>query len=567
MLASSTFTVFEDRIMTKSVRQQGFDDMFDVIVIGSGIGGLTVAALLSKLHQKRVLVLEQHFTVGGFTHGFERKGKFHWDVGLHYVGGMETGQTGRTVFDYLTDGNLQWQKMPDPFEKFVYPDFTFEVPSNPDRFQADLLDRFPHENVAIRRYFKDVKKAEFWFGAHAMIEVMPAWLQPALKRGIRWLGAIARQTTQDYLDQHFQDKQLKALLASQWGDYGLPPSQSCFGVHSLIVTHYLNGGWYPVGGAGAIAQTMLPVIERAGGTVLTQRRVTEILMESGVAVGVKVQNTAKGDVEIYHAPIVVSDAGAFNTYMKLIPNNYSLPERQAIQAFPKGDSVMTVYLGFKESPQKLGFQGENHWIYSTYDHDAIAQHSSLPTDYVPQSCYLSFPSLKDPMAKGHTAEIIAHVDYEAFSQWRDQPWRRRGNDYADLKHHLTQALIQLVEDRYPGFQELIEYAELSTPLTVEHFDASDRGTIYGIPCIPERFDQSWATAKTPVKNLYLTGADAFSPGIMGAMMGGVKTVGLLDGAFGFFKMMATVMKNSSQEDDPERAIALHLGNTLATDSN
>ena len=279
------------------------------------------------------------------------------------------------------------------------------------------------------------------------------------------------------------------------------------------------------------------------------------------------QNVANGEVEMYRAPTVVSDAGAFNTYMKLVPDSYPLSERQAIQAFPKGGSVMTVYLGFKESPQKLGFQGENHWIYTTYNHDAIAQHRSHPLDYVPQSCYLSFPSLKDPMAKGHTAEIIAHVDYETFSQWRNQPWRRRGNDYADLKHHLTQALIQLVEDRYPGFQDLIEYAELSTPLTVEHFDASDRGTIYGIPCIPERLDQPWAAAKTPVKNLYLTGADAFSLGIMGAMMGGVKTVGLLDGAFGFFKVMATVMKNSSQGDDPERAIALNPGNTLATDSN
>ena len=145
--------------MIKSVRQQGFDDMFDIIVIGSGIGGLTVAALHSKLHQKRVLVLEQHFTVGGFTHGFERKGKFHWDVGLHYVGDMDKGDTGRAVFDYLTDGNLQWQKMSDPFEKFVYPDFTFDVHSNSDRFQSDLFERFPHENVAIRRYFKDVKKA------------------------------------------------------------------------------------------------------------------------------------------------------------------------------------------------------------------------------------------------------------------------------------------------------------------------------------------------------------------------------------------------------------------------
>jgi len=529
--------------MVKTTRQQ----TFDAIVIGSGIGGLTVAALLSKHYHKSVLVLEQHFTAGGFTHTFERKGKFHWDVGLHYVGDMGEGDTGKAVFDYLTNGNLRWNKMPDPFEKFVYPDFTFEVSSDPKRFQADLIRCFPHEQSAIRRYFKDLQKAAFWFGAHSMLELFPIGLYPLLKQVVRYFGAIARQTTQHYLDNNFQDTHLKALLASQWGDYGLPPSQSCFGIHGVIVTHYFKGGWYPVGGAKAIAQAMIPIIEQAGGIVITQRRVTEILLESGVAVGVKAQNTAKpeADLETYYSPIVVSDAGAFNTYLKLIPTNYPIVDRQKIQAFPKGTSMLTVYLGLKESPQQLGFQGENHWIYTTYDHDAIAKDPPNPSDQLPKFGYLSFPSLKDPLSKGHTAEIIAHVDYDFFSQWREQSWRRRGGDYTELKTQITQSLIQLVESHYPGFKDLIEYAELSTPLTVEHFDASDRGAIYGIPCIPERLDQSWIGARTPIKNLYLTGADAFSLGIMGAMMGGVKTAGILNGALGFFKIMATIMQESA----------------------
>ena len=529
---------------------------FDAIVIGSGIGGLTVAALLAKLDRKRVLVLEQHFTAGGFTHTFERQGKFQWDVGLHYVGDMGQGDTGKAVFDYLTNGTLRWHKMPDPFEKFVYPDFTFEVYADPDRFQADLIQRFPLEAVSIRRYFSDVQRAAFWFGAHTMVELLPGWLQPILRRLIRHFGAIARQTTRHYLDQNFQDAQLKALLVSQWGDYGLPPSQSCFGIHSVIVTHYFKGGWYPVGGAEAIAQAIIPVIEQGGGVVLTQRRVTEILLEAGVAVGVKVESTspAKADLETYYAPIVVSDAGAFNTYVKLIPPSYPMAEREQIRAFPKGSSMLTVYLGLKESPQRLGFQGENHWIYTTYDHDGIAlaltnqvaQEGAIGLDRPPQFCYLSFPSLKDPQAQGHTAEIIAHVDYDFFAPWQGQPWRRRGRDYAELKAKIIQALVQLVENHYPGFEDLIEYAELSTPLTVEHFDASDRGAIYGIPCIPERLDQTWIGARTPIKNLYLTGADTSSLGIMGAMMGGVKTTGILQGRFGFFKIMATIMGQSAR---------------------
>jgi all-trans-retinol 13,14-reductase len=114
-----------------------------------------------------------------------------------------------------------------------------------------------------------------------------------------------------------------------------------------------------------------------------------------------------------------------------------------------------------------------------------------------------------------------------------------------LKAQIAQSLIHLVENHYPGFQDAIEYAELSTPLTVEHFDASDRGAIYGIPCIPERLDRSWIGARTPIKNLYLTGADTFSLGIMGATMGGVLTTGILNGGFSFFKIMATIMKKSA----------------------
>ncbi|GAB4536969.1 MAG: NAD(P)/FAD-dependent oxidoreductase [Pleurocapsa sp.] len=521
---------------------------FDAIVIGSGIGGLTVAALLSKIHQKRVLVLEQHFKAGGFTHTFKRKKQFHWDVGLHYVGEMYEGSTSKALFDYLTDGNLRWQKMPDPFEKFVYPDFTFEVFSDPDRYQADLIEQFPQEASAIKGYFADVKKAVFWFGTYSMLELLPTWLHPLLRKLISYFGRIARQTTEDYLASNFQDERLKALLTSQWGDYGLAPSQSCFGIHSLIVTHYLKGGWYPVGGSEEIAKNMIPVIESSGGAILTKRRVSQILLSSGVAVGVEVENTAKNITETYSAPIIVSDVGAFNTYLKLIPPDYPLQEREQIEAFPKGNSVLTVYLGLKESPEQLGFKGENHWIYNTYNHEEIPRKHPTTSDEWVQLCYLSFPSLKDPLAEGHTAEIIAYVSYDFFEKWREQPWMQRGTDYTELKNQLTNSLLNFVEARYPGFRNLVEYTELSTPLTVEYFDASDRGAIYGIPCTPERFDQTWIGARTPIKNLYLTGTDAFSPGIMGAMMGGVKTAGLLDGAFGFFKIMKTAMQASSQNE-------------------
>ena len=516
---------------------------FDVIVIGSGIGGLTTAALLAK-QKKRVLVLEQHFTAGGFTHGFKRQGKFHWDVGLHYVGEMGDASPYRSIFNYLTNGKLQWQKMPDIFDKFVYPDFTFAVSSNIKQFQADLMQQFPHEEAGIYKYFQDVQKAANWFIFHCLFELFPTFLQSLLQLIFRQFGKIASQTTQKYLDDNFQDIQLKALLASQWGDYGLTPAHSCFGIHGVVVTHYFGGGWYPVGGGSAIVPPIIATIKEAGGKVITQRRVTEIIVEAGAAIGVKVANAAhpQQEPEMYYAPKIVSDAGAFNTYLKLIPPSVSLSDRESIYSFPKGEPVFTLYLGLKESAQKLGFEGENHWIYSTYDHEETGLAKSIDQNDSPQFCYLSFPSLKNAAAQGHTAEIISAANYDDFSPWQKKSWRKRGANYGEIKSQITDSLIEFVEGHYPGFKNLIEYAELSTPLTTEYFSASDRGSIYGIPCVPERLEQPWIAAKTPVKNLYLTGTDTFSPGIVGAMMGGVKTACLMNGQLGFLKIMTNIIK-------------------------
>ncbi len=558
-------STFATRAAKATPKAEAAAGSFDAIVIGSGIGGLTVAALLSKKFQKKVLVLEQHFTAGGFTHTFQRKHNYHWDIGLHYVGDMREGDRARVVFDYLTDGKLKWQKMPEVFEKFVYPDFTFKVPSSPERYQADLIDQFPQEEKAIERYFQDVQRAAALFKAHAMLDILPAPVASLLRQGFRLFGTIARETTQSYLDRQFKNEQLKALLASQWLDYGLPPSQACFGIHSIIVTHYFHGGWYPIGGSKAIADSIIPQIENAGGAVITQRRVSEILMEAGKVVGVVAQHSARaGDApETFHAPVVVSDAGAFNTYMKLIPASQPLPERQQIAAFPKGSSLMSLYLGLKDSPRSLGFEGENHWIYRSYDHNAMAQDPPMDEDQCCRFGYLSFPSLKDPQAKGHTAEVLVVVDYDHFKAWKEKPWRRRGEEYQQLKERIIASLLQLVEHHYPGFSDLVDYAELSTPLSIEHFDASDRGVVYGIPCIPERMEQRWIGSRTPIPNLYLTGTDALSLGIMGAMMAGVKTAGILTGPLGFIRIMATMIKSSKQR---QRAEAAMLGESLSPGS-
>ena len=523
------------------------DTRYDAIVIGSGIGGLTAASILATLGRKRVLVLERHMVLGGFTHEFQRPGGRRWDVGVHYVGDLHEGAQGRAVFDYVSQGGLRWSRMSEPFERFVYPDFTFEVHGDEERYRSDLVARFPEERTSIERYFRDLKRVTAWGLRRFVAGALPA----PLGAPMRWLAsrssALPLSTTADYLDRNFRDPKLKAVLVSQWRTYGLTPDRSAFLMHAVVVSHYLNGGYYPVGGASAIAQSIVPVIESAGGKALIRRDVKRILVDGGRAVGVEVIHRRGGEdrLERYLAPVIISNAGAWNTYARLLPRESASPAVEAMESLGEAPTGTSLYVSFRESPEKLGFRGENYWISEDYEHDA-ARESEDALLGRPSGCYLSFPSLKDPEATVHTAEILVLPAYDAFKRWADLPWKKRGEEYEALKDRMAEGMLDLVDRHFPGFRELVDYSELSTPLSVEHFTAHPGGAIYGLPGTPERFRQDWLGVRTPLKNVFMAGADVYLHGVLGAAMGGVAAAGAALGPLGFPRAMTAIMTRRGQ---------------------
>jgi all-trans-retinol 13,14-reductase len=522
----------ELEMMAKDISQ----NHYDLIVIGSGMGALTVASLMAQLRDKRVLVLEKHNRPGGYTHDFTR-GRYHFDTGLHYLGQMQKGSMTRRMFDLITDGRVEWARMPDPFEKFVYPDFRFDVYADLNRTIAALCDRYPREARAIRGYFRDAKKAA---GSLAMqMNRRNAWFV------MRGLAAVARTvlrqplelTTRTYLDTHFKDPQLKALLVSQWGNYGLPPGLSPFGLHGMIVNFYSQGGFYPSGGSGTIADSVQGIVESRGGRFLLRREVTSILIRYGQAVGVRAKKAGaedKTDQEDYRAPAIVSNAGALETYLKLIPPDQPIRFRTELERFVRDHpptANLTLFLGFSRDPRELGVNGANIWIYDGLDHDSIfAERGAWLESGQPSSAYISFHSLKDPDAQAHSAEVLSFTDYRFFSRWSNQPWNRRDTAYKKSKERIAEAMIAFIDDFFPGFRDIIEYSELGTPLTNEHFTGHYRGAAYGLCSVSERFlpaNIAWTHPKTPIPGLYLTGADVAGLGVTGAMMGGVMCLGHL----------------------------------------
>jgi all-trans-retinol 13,14-reductase len=508
-------------------KQATLADHWDAIVIGSGIGGLTAAVLLAQHGGKRVLVLERHYEAGGFTHTFRRPG-YDWDVGLHYIGEMQHDSNVRRAFDHVTAGLVEWQPMPDVYDRILISGQTFNLTAGLENFRAGLIESFPSEAAAIDKYIAVVQacnRASRLYYAEKAIPGPAAALVGGLMRVpyLRW----ARRTTREVLESLTTNRELIGVLTAQWGDYGLPPAQSSFAVHATIAEHYFAGGSYPVGGSGSIAAAMLPQIERSGGAVVTSAEVAGILLEGSKAVGVHML-----DGREFRSPLILSDAGAANTFGRLLPSDLSAlaPLRTQLRTLQPSTAHVSLYLGLSQSDAALGLTSTNLWVYPSFDHDAnVARFArDFPSD--PNSpfpgVYLSFPSSKDPVFQirypGHaTVEAITMLPYAAFSQFADSRWKRRPADYEALKQRLADRLRTELERQVPSVTGNIACAELSTPITTRHFMNYDQGEIYGIAATPERYLCRDLGARTPIRGLYLTGQDAASLGVVGALFGGV----------------------------------------------
>jgi all-trans-retinol 13,14-reductase len=509
-------------------KQAKLEDAWDAIVIGSGIGGLTAAVLLGAHAGKRVLVLERHYEVGGYTHAFHRPG-YRWDVGLHYIGQMqdESSQV-RRAFDHVTGGGVKWQAMPEVYDRVLIAGQTFEFAAGLERFREGMKQAFPGEGAAIDRYLAAVMACNRASGLYYAEKAVPgpiAALAGGLMRApyIRW----ARRTTREVLDGLTGNRELIGVLTAQWGDYGLPPAQSSFAAHAMIAEHYFAGASYPVGGAGSIAAAMVPLIEAQGGSVVTSAEVAGILLDGERAVGVRMS-----DGREFRAGLVLSDAGAVNTFERLLPAE--LPAVEALRGKLRGLAPSTahvsLYVGLNKSDAELGLKGTNLWVYPSFDHDAnverFAREFPRNVDAPFAGVYVSFPSAKDPEFQRQnpgrsTVEVITMAPYAAFAGWAETRWKRRGAEYDALKERLTARLLAELERQAPSVAGNVACAELSTPVTTRHFMNYDSGEIYGIAATPERYRLRELGARTPIRGLYLTGQDAASLGVVGALFGGV----------------------------------------------
>ena len=498
-------------------------DSYDAIVIGSGMGGLTTAALLSELGW-RVCVLEQHYTAGGFTHSYERNG-YEWDVGVHYIGDVGAKTRTRRMFDFLSDGKLEWAPMDDD-DRFYIGDKVFNARAGKQAFRENLLRQFPDQAAAIDSYLGLLAGTGSALTTFAMGRAMKPWQRSLAKPYLNWKAPDAFfRNTYDVLSELTDDEDLIAVLCGQWGDMGLPPKQSTFMVHAMIARHYLYGGFYPVGGSWQIAKTIIPKIQAGGGEVFTYARVREIIVDDGRVTGVEMQ-----DGHRIVCDNVISSAGVDNTFRHLLPA--AITEQfgyaKKLEAVEPSFGHLCVYIGLKQTAEELGLGTTNFWIYPSNDFDGAVDTFVRDPDAEFPVVYISFPSAKDPdYLNRHpgtaTIEIVAPAPYEWFSRWRDQTWGKRGDDYDAMKQAFGDRLMEHLYDKLPALRDKIDYYEVSTPLSTDWFGGYQHGELYGLAHTPQRMKQDWLRPQTTVPGLWLTGQDILTCGVTGAMMAGMLT--------------------------------------------
>lgn len=500
---------------------------WDAIVVGSGMGGMAAAAALSKFGH-RVLLLEQYRVLGGLTHSFTLDG-FTWDARIHYLSGIAPEDPARELLDWLAETPIEFAPLGSVYDNLHLGDAAPLSLSRPFEAQErDLKDRFPDEAEAIEAWTAALRASRETIQKVLPTRAMPNFLGTVFRW---WNGrAIDRwcaRTTQEVIDETTDNPELAAVFAAQWPDHGGRPSRASFAMHALISASYLHSGsWYPVGGGVAFAEHILPTITAAGGEARADTRVETLLFENGRVVGVR---TADG--EELRADVVISNIGARETVDHLLPGDCGHEEwAEEIRALASSIAHISLFMGFEGDVEDAGATRSNHWLYPTGKIDVLW--TDAP-DNVPPATFVSFASLKDPAhdpgpSQRHSGEMIAWCDWSIVEPWAATDPGARGNDYASFKARAEETMFDQFRAHFPELAELVVFRNLSTPLTTRAITGHHRGAFYGLDVTPERVFSEALQARTPVPGLYLSGQDVVSPGIPGALWGGLLAAASVD---------------------------------------
>ena len=516
-------------------------DNIDVIIIGSGMSSLTLGCILSRVG-KKVLILEKHYIAGGSMHTFCEKG-VEFDVGLHYIGSIKEF---KEVINLLGDKdvNLEWNQIGknnyNIYDKISINNHETEgyqsihFSNNKKHLINQICTYYPNKRNDIETYFDTIEYANKCGKYLVLFKILPIWLSKLIDnlvvyfkypRDIHKCLYFARNNTYDVIKNIIPNAEdsLINLLTCQYGDIGVKADKSSFIYHAGLTSHYINGGFYPVGGSNILVHKMISCIKNFGGEVLVNAPVRDISFmtknEKLYSNGVYVKN------QLIESKIVVSSIGTLNTVnnlLNLIDNNNNFVKlKNELAYFKPSTSHINVFLTLKGNPEELNLPQHNHWIIN----------NNFKDEEIDPIMFISFPSARNPdwlKIEKHEGKsnciIIVEANYEEFQIYNHQKSGNRENQYKILKENITNRILNQFYQYYPKLKDKILSHITGTPVTNEYYLNSINGCSYGLEHSPLRAsDYITLRPETPFNNLFFTGQDITSAGIAGAMFSGIVT--------------------------------------------
>ncbi len=511
-------------------------ESYDVVVIGSGLGGLVTANIMAR-EGYRVCILEKNNQYGGNLQTFVRDKKI-FDTGVHYVGGLEEGQNLYQYFHYLgimKDLRLQRMDM-ENFDIITFgndPGKTYHHAQGYESFIKSLSQQFPGEEPAIRAYCNKIKETCNSFPLYN------------LQLGTGYLESILTIKTKEYITSLTSNKVLQGVLAGSnilYAGYG---DRTPFYVHALSVNSYIQSSWRCINGGGQISKLLIRKLREYGGEAYRHQEVIDFGMENNKVTSVitKKGQEVKGNLFISNIEPKLTIEMLGNDRIK---KSYA----SRIFALENVISVFSIYLVLK--PNEIPYF--NHNIYHFKDYEKVWTTQDYTPDSWPEVYMLSTTATNKNEDWAESLTAMTYMHYDEVKQWENTyntvaQKGDRGDSYEAFKKQKTEILIQEIEKKIPNLRNAILSSHASTPLSYRDYIGSHRGGMYGYIKDAENPIKSFLSPKTKIKNLFFTGQSLNMHGILGVTISAVLTCSVILGKEYLLKKIIEANKVPTPEQE------------------